>query len=103
MSTSMDSGSAQRQSRQTGLEEQTSGGSSLTDTTPKSDLLVTDLDLHINKTFKTAIAHILSTNDIYGSRVMREVVLDELGDLCRFTKKLCRSQSVEMPQNESKP
>ena len=78
------------------------GGSSLSGTTQRSGLLATELDLHINKTFSTSIAHILSANDTYGSRVMREVVLDELGDLCRFVKKLCRSQSVEMPQRESK-
>ena len=102
MSTSMDSGSDQRPSRQMGSARQTSGESNSIATIPKSVLLVTELDLHINKTFKTAIAHILTANDIYGSRVMREIVLDELGDLCRFVKKLCRSQSVEMPINESK-
>lgn len=80
-----------------------SGESNSIATIPKSVLLVTDTDLHINKTFKTAIAHILSANDMYGSRVMREVILDELGDLCRFAKKLCRSQSVETQPNESKP
>lgn len=102
MSTSMDSGSDLRISQQTALEQQTSGGSNSSDSVQKSGLLVTELDLHINKTFSTSIAHILSANDIYGSRVMREVVLDELGDLCRFTKKLCRSLSLEMPQNELK-
>lgn len=94
MSTSTASDSDQRTSRRMGLEERTSGGSNSSDIHQKSGLL--DIDLHVNKTFSTSIARILTVNDMYGNRVLRETILDEVGDLCRFTKKLCRSQSVGM-------
>jgi hypothetical protein len=54
--------------------------------------------MYINTTFNAGVGRLLTVNDMHGNRVMREAVMEEMGGLCRFTKKLvliCLSQLLK--------
>ena len=75
-----------------------SGELSLKDFIQKSDQPATDIQIWINTAFQAAIARILTVNDMYGDKPVREAVLKEINGLCRFTKKLalkCLSLSLK--------
>lgn len=38
------------------------------------------------------MARILTVNDMYGNKALRQVILDEVMALCRYTKNLCLPQ-----------
>ena len=72
---------------------------SLSDFVQKSDQPATEIQIAINTAFQTAIGRILTVNDMYGARPVREAVLTEINGLCRFAKKLvlvCLSPSLKI-------
>lgn len=60
-------------------------------------VLPRELEESINGGFNKAIKRIMDTNDSYGSRVMREVILDEVNELRRavldLVKRIYRGNS----------
>lgn len=81
----------------TALEGLMSGELSLNEFIQRSDQPATDLQMFMNAAFQAAIARILTVNDIYGNRAIREVVLTEVNGLSRFSKRisvLCLSESL---------
>lgn len=60
----------------------------------RSEQPATDIQVLVNTEFNGVIGRILEVNDIYadqgrrGRTIVKEAILNEVNDLCRFTKKL---------------
>lgn len=103
MSTSKDKGTDQPIPATMGLVGLTSGELSLNEFIQKSGQPVIDMQVYVNTTFQAGVGRLLTVNDMHGNRVMREAVMEELGSLCRFAKKLvilCLSQSLKTKGSE---
>jgi hypothetical protein len=81
------------------------GELNLSDFMRLSEQPATEIQILINTEFRGAIGRILEVNDIYadagrkGRTIVKEAVLNEVNDLCRFSKKLvvCLLQSPKTP------
>lgn len=78
------------------------GELSLNDFMQLSEQPATDMQVWINTEFRAAIGRILEVNDIYadagrkGRTIVKEAILNEVNDLCRFSKRvvlICLSPS----------
>lgn len=70
------------------------GELSLNDFIQQSEQPATDIQVFINTEFRAAIGRVLEVNDIYadagrkGRTIVKEAILNEVNDLCRFSKKV---------------